>query len=123
MLRHGATLLAIDARVKAAQGNLTGAFEDISAIFGMVRHLSGQIRFGWRLEALAWLALEDTLRLAPEGKEPLPPLEIPQLPSLVRQVREELARDDYRDPGWYRAPKESVAYLWDREGAPISAPR
>jgi thiol-disulfide isomerase/thioredoxin len=90
-LRQGATLLAIDARVKAARGNLKGAFEDIAAIFGMVRHLSGQIRYYWHLEAMAWLTLEDALRLAPGGKEPLPPLEIPQLPSLVRQVREEQA--------------------------------
>jgi hypothetical protein len=41
----------------------------------------------------------------------------------VVKIREEVARDDYRDPGWYRAPKNSVAYLWDGEGAPISAPR
>jgi hypothetical protein len=36
----------------------------------------------------------------------------------VVKIREGLARGDYRDPGWYRAPKDSVAYLWegDREG-------
>jgi len=90
-LRQGATLLAIDARVKAARGNLPGAFEDIAAIFGMVRNLSGQIRFRWRMEPVAWLTLEDALRLGPAGKEPLPPLDIPQLPSLIRQVREEQA--------------------------------
>jgi hypothetical protein len=90
-LRHGEFLLAIDARIKAARGNLTGAFEDVAALLGMVRNLSGQIHPGWSREALAWLALEDVLRLAPEGKEPLPPLDIPQLPSFVRQVREEQA--------------------------------
>jgi FtsP/CotA-like multicopper oxidase with cupredoxin domain len=31
----------------------------------------------------------------------------------VVKIREGLARDDYRDPGWYRAPKDSVAYLWE----------
>jgi manganese oxidase len=40
----------------------------------------------------------------------------------VVKIREGLARDDYRDPGWYRAPKDSVAYLWEGEGAPISSP-
>jgi manganese oxidase len=33
----------------------------------------------------------------------------------VVKIREGLARDDYRDPGWYRAPKDSVAYLWEGE--------
>jgi manganese oxidase len=42
----------------------------------------------------------------------------------VVKIREGLARDDYRDPGWYRAPKDSVAYLWEGEGAPpVSSPR
>jgi manganese oxidase len=41
----------------------------------------------------------------------------------VVKIREGLARDDYRDPGWYRAPQDSVAYLWQGEGPPISAPR
>jgi hypothetical protein len=40
----------------------------------------------------------------------------------VVKIREGLARGDYRDPGWYRAPKDSVAYLWEGEGAPISSP-
>jgi hypothetical protein len=33
----------------------------------------------------------------------------------VVKIREDLARGDYRDPGWYRAPKGSVAYLWEGE--------
>jgi FtsP/CotA-like multicopper oxidase with cupredoxin domain len=41
----------------------------------------------------------------------------------VVKIREDLARDDYRDPGWYRAPKDSVAYLWEGREAPISSPR
>jgi hypothetical protein len=31
----------------------------------------------------------------------------------VIKIREGLARDDYRDPGWYQAPKGSVAYRWE----------
>jgi manganese oxidase len=41
----------------------------------------------------------------------------------VVKIREDLARDDYRDPGWYRAPQDSVAYLWNGEEDPSSSPR
>ena len=30
----------------------------------------------------------------------------------VVKIREGLARGDYKDPGWYRHPKGSVAYEW-----------
>jgi hypothetical protein len=41
----------------------------------------------------------------------------------VLKVREGLARDDYRDPGWYRHPPGTVAYEWRGEGrAPDEAP-
>jgi hypothetical protein len=90
-LRRGVTLLALDARVQATQGNLTRAFQDITAIFGMVRHLSGQLGLGWGMEVMAWRTLEDVLRLAPPGKEPLPLLAIPELLPLVREVRGEQA--------------------------------
>ena len=40
----------------------------------------------------------------------------------VVKVRPDLAYDDYRDPGWYRAPEHSVAYLWE-DAPPISTPR
>jgi manganese oxidase len=36
------------------------------------------------------------------------------------KIRTDLARDDYRDPGWYKAPKGSVAYLWQGEKPPAS---
>ncbi len=42
----------------------------------------------------------------------------------VVKIRADLAHDDYRDPGWYAPPKDSVAYLW--EGDPpvaVRAPR
>jgi FtsP/CotA-like multicopper oxidase with cupredoxin domain len=38
----------------------------------------------------------------------------------VVKIREDLARGDYRDPGWYRAPKGSVAYLWAGEPPPVA---
>lgn len=31
------------------------------------------------------------------------------------KVRRNLARDDYRDPGWYRAPAGTVAREWQGE--------
>jgi len=39
----------------------------------------------------------------------------------VVKVREGLARNDYRDPGWYKHPAGKVAYEW--QGAPPSAAR
>jgi hypothetical protein len=38
----------------------------------------------------------------------------------VFKIREDLAAGDYRDPGWYRAPRGSVAYLWEAEPPPIT---
>jgi hypothetical protein len=38
----------------------------------------------------------------------------------VLKVREDLARGDYRDPGWYHPPKGSVAYLWEGEPPPVA---
>jgi manganese oxidase len=40
----------------------------------------------------------------------------------VVKIRAGLPRGDYRDPGWYRAPKGDVAYLWEGE-APGSSSR
>jgi len=36
----------------------------------------------------------------------------------VMKVRADLAPDDYRDPGWYQAPKGTTAYLWEGEAPP-----
>jgi manganese oxidase len=33
----------------------------------------------------------------------------------VFKVREGLARNDYRDPGWYQHPPGTVAYEWKGE--------
>ena len=37
----------------------------------------------------------------------------------VMKIRSDLAHDDYRDPGWYKAPSGSVAYLWRGEPPPV----
>jgi FtsP/CotA-like multicopper oxidase with cupredoxin domain len=39
----------------------------------------------------------------------------------VVKIRADLARDDYRDPGWYQPPKDSVAYLWTGDAPPVSS--
>jgi hypothetical protein len=88
---RGIVPLAFDARVKATQGNLAGAFEDVTAILGIFRHLAGYPDMGWGMETIAWRTLEDLLRLAPPGKDPLPALAVPELFPLVRKVREEQA--------------------------------
>ncbi len=36
------------------------------------------------------------------------------------KIRADLARNDYRDPGWYKAPKGSVAHLWQGDAPPLS---
>jgi hypothetical protein len=36
----------------------------------------------------------------------------------VMKIRADMARGDYRDPGWYRPPTGSVAYLWTGEPPP-----
>jgi hypothetical protein len=37
------------------------------------------------------------------------------------KIRRDLAAGDYRDPGWYRAPKGTVAYLWEGEQPDLPA--
>src|SRR5262249_14149526 len=84
-------LLAIDARLKSADGNLARAFDDITAILGIFRHVSGYPDLGWGRESAAWRTLEDVLHLAPQSKDLLPALSVPELFPLVRKVREEQA--------------------------------
>ena len=45
------------------------------------------------------------------GAGPFGPLEMGGMFSVVK-VREGLARNDYQDPGWYKHPRETVAYAW-----------
>jgi manganese oxidase len=37
----------------------------------------------------------------------------------VMKIRPNLAHNDYRDPGWYKAPAGSVAYPWEGEAPPV----
>ena len=45
------------------------------------------------------------------GQGPFGPLEMGGMFTVVK-IREGLARGDYKDPGWYRHPKGSIAYEW-----------
>ena len=45
------------------------------------------------------------------GQGPFGPLEMGGMFTVVK-IRERLARDDYKDPGWYKHPEGSLAYEW-----------
>jgi hypothetical protein len=38
----------------------------------------------------------------------------------VVKIRADLAAGEYGDPGWYRAPRGSVAYLWEGNEPPVT---
>jgi FtsP/CotA-like multicopper oxidase with cupredoxin domain len=48
------------------------------------------------------------------GQGPFGPIEMGGMFTVVK-VREGLARNDYRDPGWYKHPPGTVAYEWTGE--------
>ena len=48
------------------------------------------------------------------GTGPFGPLEMGGMFSVMK-IREGLARDDYKDPGWYQHPAGTVAYEWTGE--------
>ncbi len=54
------------------------------------------------------------------GAGPFGPLEMGGMFTVLK-VREGLARNDYKDPGWYKHPPGTVAYAWN--GAPPLAER
>jgi FtsP/CotA-like multicopper oxidase with cupredoxin domain len=54
------------------------------------------------------------------GAGPFGPLEMGGMFTVVK-VREGLARNDYKDPGWYKHPPATVAREWT--GAPLAAER
>lgn len=56
---------------------------------------------------------ENTLPMM-TGRGPYGPIEMGGMFSTLK-VRRHLARDDYRDPGWYRAPAGTVAHEWKGE--------
>jgi len=51
------------------------------------------------------------------GQGPFGPIEMGGMFTLVK-IREGIARDDYKDPGWYRHPAGTQAYEWT--GAPLA---
>jgi FtsP/CotA-like multicopper oxidase with cupredoxin domain len=53
------------------------------------------------------------------GTGPHGSIEMGGMFTLVK-IRADLARNDYRDPGWHKPPKGSVAYLWQGEEPPLS---
>jgi len=54
------------------------------------------------------------------GAGPYGSLEMGGMFSVVK-VRKNLARNDYRDPGWYQAPPGTVAYEWHGANQPAAA--
>jgi len=48
------------------------------------------------------------------GSGPFGPIEMGGMFTVVK-VREGLARNDYKDPGWYRHPPGTQAYEWKGE--------
>jgi hypothetical protein len=46
------------------------------------------------------------------GKGPYGALEMGGMFTVVK-IREGLGRNDYKDPGWYKAPAGTVAYEWN----------
>jgi hypothetical protein len=54
------------------------------------------------------------------GTGPFGPIEMGGMFTTVK-VRQGLARDDFRDPGWYKHPPGTVAYEWT--GAPPAVKR
>jgi FtsP/CotA-like multicopper oxidase with cupredoxin domain len=54
------------------------------------------------------------------GAGPYGSLEMGGMFSVVK-VRKNLARNDYRDPGWYQAPPGTVAYEWRGANQPAAA--
>jgi hypothetical protein len=85
-------LLAVDARVKAAQGNLGRALEDVAALVEMSQHTFGMMAAPETLgtQVQAWRTLEDALRLAP-AREPVPDVPLPEGVSPLRALHREMA--------------------------------
>ncbi|WP_341677259.1 copper oxidase [Niveibacterium sp. SC-1] len=53
------------------------------------------------------------------GTGPHGPIEMGGMFTTVK-VRRDQRPGDYKDPGWYRARKDSIAYEWSGESAPVS---
>jgi hypothetical protein len=66
------------------------------------------------------MALPDNTLPMMTGSGPFGAIEMGGMFTVVK-VRDGLARNDYRDPGWYKHPPGTVAYEWKGEAPP--APR
>jgi hypothetical protein len=53
------------------------------------------------------------------GSGPFGPIEMGGMFTVVK-VREGLARNDYKDPGWYQHPRGTQAYEWQGEPPPAA---
>jgi hypothetical protein len=53
------------------------------------------------------------------GEGPFGPMEMGGMFTTLK-VRADLARGDYKDPGWYRHPKGTLAYEWTGEAPPAT---
>jgi hypothetical protein len=67
------------------------------------------------------MALPDNTLAMMGGAGPYGSIEMGGMFTVVK-IRPDLAPGDYRDPGWYRPPPGSVAYLWKGEPPPIQTP-
>jgi hypothetical protein len=75
LLQHGATLLAADARARAARGDSRGAIDDVAAVFGIARHVRFPLLIDLLtaavIERVGAAALEDVLAAAPAKADDL----------------------------------------------------
>jgi FtsP/CotA-like multicopper oxidase with cupredoxin domain len=70
---------------------------------------------------VAPMALPDNTLPMMGGAGPYGSIEMGGMFTVVK-IRPNLAPGDYRDPGWYRPPPNTVAYLWKGEPPPVQAP-
>jgi manganese oxidase len=102
------TTLGVDRRDLAKEiAALVPNYEDMSGEGGATGDMSMQ------------MALPDNTLPMMTGDGPYGNIEMGGMFTAMK-IRTDLARDDYRDPGWYKAPKGSVAYLWQGDKPPAS---
>jgi hypothetical protein len=53
------------------------------------------------------------------GTGPFGPIEMGGMFTTVK-IRQGLARDDFRDPGWYKHPPGTVSYEWTGQPVPVA---
>src|SRR5262245_38195204 len=99
-LRHGALLLAYDALARASRGDSRGALDDVSAMFGIARHVHYPLLIDLltaaAVEKTGARVLEDVLSLAPVKAEDLARLNI----GAGESFRERLRRVFVMEEAW-----------------------